>query len=162
MSKPDHVQPSESESKPVEARQPEEQNPPRAVAGAASSLEGAVGTGNRANIGQDPTDRDDLTRSGQNPGVETAQRPGQGGAVPTSTMSQATFKSGDLPTDGLAAQVEAAIEDETPNTAPATTVAPGQAADVDPAQVQVPDVLAKTTGQVISDAYEGTELDEPK
>ena len=162
MSKPDHLQPSESESRPVEARQPEEQTPPITVAGASSSMEGTVGTDNRAHIGQSPNDPGDLTRSGQNPGVETSQRPGNGGAVPTSTMSQATLKSGVLPTEGLAAQVEAAIEDETPNTAPPTTVAPGQAADVDPSQVAVPDVLAKTTGQVISDAYEGTDLDEPK
>ena len=159
MSTPENTAPSESESRPVEARQPEEQNPPLTVAGASSSMEGAVGTDNRANVGQSPDDYDGDTRSGQNPPNEQSQRPGDGGAVPTSAMSQAAFKSGALPTEGLAGQVEAAIEDETPNTAPATTVAPGQAADVDPAEVKVPDVLAKTTGQIVSDAYDGTELD---
>lgn len=159
MSKPENTQPSEAESRPVEARQPEEQNPPRTVAGASSSMEGAVGTDNRADIGQSPDDYDGDTRSGQNPPNEQSQRPGNGGAVPTSTMSQAAFKSGTLPTEGLAGQVEAAIEDETPNTAPATTVAAGQAADVDSAEVKVPDVLAKTTSQIVSDAYEGTQLD---
>lgn len=160
MSKPDHLKPSESESKPVEARQPEEQNPPLAVSSAAGSLEGVVGTDNRANVGQSPNDYDGDTRSGQNPPNEQSQRPESVGKTPTAARSQAAFKSGTLHTEGLAGQVEAALEDETPGTAQPTTVAPGQPADADPSQVDVPDILSKPAGQVVSEAYKGTALDD--
>ena len=155
----DH-QPSEAQSKPVEARQPEEQNPPRVVSSAASSLEGVVGTDNRAHVGQSPNDPNGDTRSGQNPSNETSQRPESTGKLPTAARSQAAFKSGTLHTEGLAGQVEAAMDDQTPNTAEPTTVAPGQPADVDPSQVDVPDILSKPAGQVVSEAYKGTALDD--
>lgn len=110
---------SESESKPVEAQQPEEQHPPIAVAGAASDLEGVVGTKNRAHFGTDPDaarDPSGDTRSGQNPPNERSQRPQEGGSYPPSSKSQAAIKHSGTSHDGLAGRVEMALDDETPTT----------------------------------------------
>lgn len=111
--------PSESDSRPVEARQPEEQNPPIAVAGAASDLEGVVGTKNRAHFGTDPdaeVDPDGDTRSGQNPPNERSQRPEEGGDYAPSSKSQAAIKHSGTSHTGLAGRVEKALDDETPTT----------------------------------------------
>lgn len=116
---PRGTEPSEAQSRPVEAQQPDEQNPPLAVGGAASDLEGVVGTKNRAHFGKDPdneVDPDGDTRSGQNPPNELSQRTEEAGGHPPSEKSQAAFKSGTLHTEGLAGQVEAALDDETPTT----------------------------------------------
>ncbi len=116
---PRGAEPSEAQSRRVEAQQPEEQNPPIAVAGAASDLEGVVGTKNRAHFGTDPdaeVDPDGDTRSGQNPPNVRSQRTEEAGGHPPSEKNQAAFKSGTLHTEGLAGRVEAALDDETPAT----------------------------------------------
>ncbi|OZC02253.1 30S ribosomal protein S1 [Rubricoccus marinus] len=131
-------EPSESESKAVEAEQPEEGELTPTVSSAASDLEGSVGTGNRSE--DEPTIGEEAT----------AQRPQEQGATPTSEKSQAAVKSGDLQTEGVAGEVEAAVEDETPNTADAKT-------DIDRVNSteespEVPDVLSKTTSDIVGDA----------
>ena len=155
------AQPSEAQSMPVEARQPEEQNPPQVTAAAASSLEGAVGTKNRAHFGTDPDDvvnPDGDTRSGQNPPQDRSQRPEEGGSFPPAEKNQAALKSATLHTDGLAGRVEAAVEDETPGQHPAEPghlyTGPNVGAD---GPGTVPDALAKTTGQVVSDALDSSQ-----
>ena len=163
QSKPVGEDASEAQSKAVEARQPEEKNPPLAVAGAASDLEGAVGTGNRANFGTDPDESvnpDGDTRSGQNPPQDRSQRPEEGGDYPPSEKSQAAIKSGGIQTEGVAGQVEAAVEDETPSQNPAVKEPQYTGPVDDPSEVAVPDVLSKPAGEVVDEAY-GSEDDGP-
>ena len=151
------TEPSEAQSMPVEAQQPEEQDPPVTVAGASSSLEGAVGTGNRAHFGTDPDDTvnpDGDTRSGQNPPQDRSQRPEEGGAFPPSEKNQAAFKSGGLHTEGLAGRVEAALEDETPSQNPAMAEPQYTGPIESMADVTVPEELSKPAGQVVSDALD--------
>ena len=156
-------EPSEAQSKAVEAEQPEEQDPIRTVAGASSDMEGAVGTKNRENFGTDPDEvvnPDGDTRSGQNPPQDRSQRVEEGGNFPPAEKNQAALKSGGLQTDGLAGQAEAAVEDETPNQNPAVSE-PQYTGPVDnPETVDVPEVLEKPAGQVVEEALSGDDADE--
>jgi small subunit ribosomal protein S1 len=157
-------EPSEAQSKPVEARQPEEQDPPVAVAGAASDLEGAVGTKNRGTFGTDPdaeADPSDGTDTGQNPPKERSQRVEEGGDFPPAEKNQAALKSGNLDTEGLAGQAEAAVEDQTPNQNPAVSEPQYTGPDVDSTDdVDVPEVLEKPAGQVVEEALSGDDADQ--
>ena len=149
---------SEAQSRPVEAAQPEEQDPPLTVAGAASDLEGAVGTKNRGSFGTDPDEKADPgdpagARTGQNPPKERSQRVEEGGDFPPAEKNQAALKSGGLQTEGVAGQAEAAVEDQTPNQKPAVSEPQYTGPDVDSTDdVDVPEVLEKPAGQVVSDA----------
>ena len=149
---------SEAQSKAVEARQPEEQDPPVVPSGAASDLSGAVGTKNRGSLGTDPDEKADPgdpagARTGQNPPKERSQRVEEGGDYPPAEKNQAALKGGGLQTEGLAGQVEAAVEDETPGQNPATSEPEFEGPNVDSVDdVDVPEVLEKPAGQVVSDA----------
>ncbi|WP_420454179.1 30S ribosomal protein S1 [Rubrivirga sp.] len=157
------AEPSEAQSKPVEAAQPEEQDPIETVSGADSDMKGAVGTDNRANFGTDPdmdVNPDGDTRSGQNPPQDRSQRPEEGGNFPPSEKNQAAIKSGGLQTEGAAGAAEAALEDETPNTTEAVLEPQYTGPVDDPSEVEVPEVLSKPAGEVVDEAY-GSESDGP-
>jgi small subunit ribosomal protein S1 len=150
----------EAAIQPEEAAQPEEMVPPLAGPGAASDLEGAVGTGNRRRAGK----RKEEGGRGQSratthdaPPAEQAQRTEDAGDYPPAEMSQAAFKEAGLPEEGLAGQVEAATDDETPTTAPAP---------VEPEAVAVPDELAQPAGEAVAElareAEEGSAEEEEK
>lgn len=144
-------------------REPRDTDAPLAIGGAASDLEGAVGTKNRAHFGDDPDDKpgpdaQSDTRSGQNPPAELSQRREEGGDQLSSQQSQAAFKSGTLHESGLAGQVEASTDDEMPT----RDMAAGSMSDgPDPSRepgsllsnAKVPDELARPAGEFVADVY---------
>ena len=147
---------SEAQSKAVQAEQPEEKDPPVVPSGAASDLSGQVGTKNRGTAGKNPDmQHGGGSDSGSNtePPHERSQRVQEGGDYPAAEKNQAALKGGGIQTERLAGQVEAAVEDETPNQNPAVSEPDFQGPNVDSTDdVDVPEELSKTTGQVVSDA----------
>ncbi|MGB3543983.1 30S ribosomal protein S1, partial [Rubrivirga sp.] len=115
--------------------------PPVAVAGAASDLEGEVGTDNRVET------RDDVPRGSA---AETTERVQDTGAVPPSTKSQAAFESGTPAEEGsLASAVDTAIGQETEATSEATE--PQYTGPVDnPETVDVPEVLETPADEAVA------------
>ncbi len=146
--------PSEAQSKPVEAAQPEEQNPPTTAGPAASEMEGAVGTANRGTLGTDPdeeADPSDGTRTGQNPPKERSQRVEEGGDYPPSEKNQAALKDAPMPTEGLAGQAEAATDDETPASGSAAEPQYAGQGVEQPSDVDVPDVLEQPADEAVAE-----------
>ena len=137
---------SESESKPVEAEQPEEGDLTPTPASAASDLEGSVGTGNRGE--DEPTQGEEAT----------AQRAEDQGATPTSEKSQAALKGGEVQTEGVAGEVEAATDDETP----ANDAIVGTPNTGDPSDIEVPEELSKPAGEVVSEALSDDDDEDDK
>src|SRR5690606_22159615 len=135
--------PSEAQSKAVEAEQPEETAPPVTTGGGSSDLEGAVGTKNRGRAGK---------------------RKEGGGDYPPAERRQAAFKGADLHEEGVAGQAEAAVEDETPGTAPSTLEPQYTGPEVEtPEDVAVPDELAQPADEAVRDLEneaEGSEEEE--
>ena len=147
---------SEAQSKAVEARQPEEQDPPVVGAKAATDLSGSVGTGNRGTAGKDPDEQPgggSDAGSNTEPPHERSQRVQEGGDYPAAEKNQAALKGGGIQTEGVAGQVEPAVEDETPSQNPAVSEPQYTGPGVDSTDdVDVPDELSKPAGEVVADA----------
>ena len=156
---------SEAQSAAVQAQQPEQQDPAVVGAKAATDLSGSVGTGNRGTAGKDPDQQPGGgSDSGSNtePPHEQSQRVQEGGDYPAAEKNQAALKSGGIQTEGVAGQVEPAVEDETPNQNPAVSEPDFQGPNVDSTDdVDVPEELSKTTGQVVSDALDTDDAPQP-
>lgn len=166
----------EAVSEPVEAVQPEEQDPLVTTGGASSDLEGAVGTKNRRRAGKrkeeggaDATGGTEGTTGPDEPSPASAQRTEDGGDFPDAGQSQAAFKGAELHEEGLAGQAEAAVEDETPGTAPSTLEPEYEGPNVEtPADVAVPDALVLPADEAVEklvneeDAEDGAEEDDEK
>src|SRR5690606_5593707 len=159
--------PSEAQSKAVEAEQPEETAPPVTTGGGSSDLEGAVGTKNRGRAGKRkeeggrPRGR---ASTHDAPPPEQEQRKEEAGDFPPAEMSQAAFKGADLHEEGVAGQAEAAVEDETPGTAPSTLEPQYTGPEVEtPEDVAVPDELAQPADEAVralENEAEGSEGEE--
>ena len=159
--------PSEAQSKAVEAEQPEETAPPVTTGGGSSDLEGAVGTKNRGRAGKRkeeggrPRGR---ASTHDAPPPEQEQRKEEAGDFPPAEMSQAAFKGADLHEEGVAGQAEAAVEDETPGTAPSTLEPQYTGPEVEtPEDVAVPDELAQPADEAVralENEAEGSEEEE--
>ena len=144
--------PSESESKAVEAKQPEEGELTPTVSSAAGDLEGVRRDGQPGDFGRTPRRGRPRRRrrKGQNP--LSARRTSRKAATPTSEKNQAAIKSGGLQTEGVAGEVEAAVEDETPNTDRGRR-SPSRGPERRPEESpEVPDVLSVPAGEVVADA----------
>ena len=115
-------------------------------ASAASDLEGYVGTGNRGE--DEPTQGEEAT----------AQRAEDQGATPTSEKSQAALKGGEVQTEGVAGEVEAATDDETP----ANDAIVGTPNTGDPSDIEVPEELSKPAGEVVSEALSDDDDEDDK
>ncbi len=157
--------PSEVPSKAVEAEQPEETAPPVTTGGASTDLEGVVGAGNRGSVGTDLDEEADPsgdTRSGQNPPDEQSQRSEEAGDLPSAEQSQAALKGGDLQEEGLAGQVKAAVEDETPGT-DATLEPQYTGPDVEqPEDAEVEDELKRPADEAVEELTEADEDEDEK
>lgn len=155
--------PTEADSKPVEALQPEEQDPLTTTGSASTALEDTVGAGTSGPAGKDPRAQADTGRLEHPTEPEANRRRNveDAGDYPPAEKSQAALKgagrgaSEDL--DGLAAQAEAATDDLTPGYA-LTSEPQFTGPDVEqPSDVKVPEELKRPAGEA-SEPESGEEL----
>lgn len=149
----DVKEPSEADSKAVQAEQPEEVEPVQTGAQTGTEMEDKVGMGNRGAIGEDLDESHDNARHQHptEPPAEQSQRREEGGDYPPAEQSQGTLKEVTRTEDGsLAEQGAKATDDQTPATD--SSVEPqyvgGDAEVKQPSDVQVPEEMKKDASEV--------------
>jgi small subunit ribosomal protein S1 len=154
--------PTESDSKVVQAAQPEEIDPLNTAGQVSTAMEDEVGEGNRGTAGKDPDQQADIGRLEHptEPPADQRQRTEEGGEYPPAELSQAALKGAGAGEEheGLAAQVEAATDDQTPGSA-ADLEPQFSGPDVEqPADVKVADELKRPAGDVPEAEVDAEEL----
>jgi small subunit ribosomal protein S1 len=154
--------PSESDSKAVQAAQPEEQDPIQTEGSASTAIEDQVGMGNSGPIGKDPREQADTGRLEHptEPPANRRRRTEDAGEYPPAEGSQAALKGAGAGEEheGIAGQVEDSTDDQTPGYA-SSSGPDFSGPDVEtPADVKVADELKRPAGDAAPEGDADREL----